>query len=271
MEKKEKSLKKNSTERALIASALSIVLCCAALFGTTYAWFNQTVVANVGIIQTGTLTAEIVDAEGNAFAAAGEEGKILEFLEVAPDGTLITPAEGEKTILEPGKTYQLPGIRIKNPGDIDFRYEVILDGVAKPEADAQEGEAAENAGTDSQGGAMIQDGEALEEAAAVADLRDVLIFTATINEVVEEGEQPSVINFTAGEKITGILPAGDDRATTDVNESLSDTITISVAFDTTADLVAYQGLQLSDVKIIVYATQLMERDGESDMGSNTED
>lgn len=272
MEQKMEKSKKNSTERTLIASALSIVLCCAMLFGTTYAWFNQTVVANVGIIQTGTLTAEIVDAEGNAFAsAANGDGAVLEFLEVGQDGALIIPSEGERTVFEPGKTYQLPAIRIKNPGDIDFRYEVILDGVAKPEADAQEGEAAENAGTDSQGGAMIQDGEALEEAAAVADLRDVLIFTATINEVVEEGEQPSVINFTAGEKITGILPAGDDRATTDVNESLSDTITISVAFDTTADLVAYQGLQLSDVKIIVYATQLMERDGESDMGSNTED
>ncbi len=269
MGKKKKSLKKNSTERALIASALSIVLCCAMLFGTTYAWFNQTVVANVGIIQTGTLTAEIVDTEGNAFAVAADEaGAVLEFLEVAPDGTLITPAEGEKTVLEPGKTYQLPGIRIKNPGDIDFRYEVILEGVAKPEADTQV--VTDATGAEGQGEAGVHNEETTQEAPAVVNLQDVLIFTATINEALEEGEQPRVINFTAGEKITGTLSAGDDTATTDVDERLSDVITISVAFDTTADLAAYQGLQLSDVKIIVYATQLMEGEAGNDTGSGIE-
>ena len=137
--------------------------------------------------------------------------------------------------------------------------------MAKPEADTQV--VTDVTGTEGQGEEPVHNEETTQESPEVADLRDVLIFTATINEVAEEGEQPEVINFTAGEKITGTLSAGD---ATDVDKPLSDVITISVAFDTTADLTAYQGLQLSDVKIIVYATQLMEGETGSDTGSSIE-
>ena len=253
MEKKMKKSKMNSTERALIASALSIVLCCAMLFGTTYAWFNQTVVANVGVIQTGTLTAQIVDADGKEFVAtAGEDGAVLEFMEVGTGGTLIIPAEGEKTIFEPGKTYQLPAIRIKNPGTIDFNYEVIMEGIVKPATETPE----EGTSEEAQGEEATQEGETV-----TADLRDVLIFTATVGTAVE-GVEPEVINLTPGDKVTGTLSATGAAATTDVDERLSDIITISAAFDTSVDLTAYQGLQLSDVKIIVYATQLLESEND---------
>ena len=36
--------KQYSTKKALVASALSLVLCCAMLIGTTFAWFTDAVV-----------------------------------------------------------------------------------------------------------------------------------------------------------------------------------------------------------------------------------
>ena len=45
----------NSTKRALITSALAILMCAAMLIGTTFAWFTDTASTGVNKIQAGNL------------------------------------------------------------------------------------------------------------------------------------------------------------------------------------------------------------------------
>lgn len=48
-------MKNKTTKRALLASALSLLLCCAMLIGTTFAWFTDSVSSNGNKIVAGTL------------------------------------------------------------------------------------------------------------------------------------------------------------------------------------------------------------------------
>ncbi len=48
-------MNKKSTKRALLGSVLSLLLCCAMLIGTTFAWFTDSVSSNGNKIQSGTL------------------------------------------------------------------------------------------------------------------------------------------------------------------------------------------------------------------------
>ncbi|MBQ1965919.1 MAG: hypothetical protein II348_04510, partial [Clostridia bacterium] len=48
-------MNKKNTKRALLASALSLLLCVSMLVGTTYAWFTDSVTSANNVIQSGTL------------------------------------------------------------------------------------------------------------------------------------------------------------------------------------------------------------------------
>ena len=60
-----------NTKRAMLASALSLALCCAMLLGTTFAWFTDSVTNTGNIIQSGNLnitaTVAEVDPDDTAF------------------------------------------------------------------------------------------------------------------------------------------------------------------------------------------------------------
>ena len=58
------------TKRALLGSALALVLCFAMLLGTTFAWFTDTAKTTVNKIESGTLDIEIVDEDGNKLRLA---------------------------------------------------------------------------------------------------------------------------------------------------------------------------------------------------------
>lgn len=58
-------MKKNSTKRALVASILSMVLCCSMLLGTTFAWFTDSVTSTGNVITTGKLDVAMYWVEGN--------------------------------------------------------------------------------------------------------------------------------------------------------------------------------------------------------------
>lgn len=55
---------KKSNKRALLLSALSMLLCIAMLVGTTFAWFTDSVTSSGNIIQSGTLKVTMDWAEG---------------------------------------------------------------------------------------------------------------------------------------------------------------------------------------------------------------
>ena len=55
-------MKGKTTKRALVTSAVSLLLCVTMLIGTTFAWFTDTASTAVNKIQSGTLLVDIVDA-----------------------------------------------------------------------------------------------------------------------------------------------------------------------------------------------------------------
>ena len=116
-------MKTLSTKRALFASVLSFLLCVTMLVGSTFAWFTDTATASVNTITAGTLdvSLEMLDNDGKWISA---EGKTLQFL---VDGKI--PAEGTEILWEPGCTYSLPALRVKNEGNLALKYKVAISGL----------------------------------------------------------------------------------------------------------------------------------------------
>ncbi len=111
-----------ASKRALLLSALAIVLCIAMLIGTTFAWFTDTASTAVNKIQAGNLNIELQmkDNDGNWVNA---EGKTLPFL---VKGEI--PAEGTQILWEPGCTYQVPEMRILNKGNLAVKAYIYISG-----------------------------------------------------------------------------------------------------------------------------------------------
>ena len=107
-----------SSKRALLLSALAIVLCIAMLIGTTYAWFTDTAATAVNRIQSGSLKVGIIDMQGNSL-----EGKQLKWQ--AADGR-----EQDEILWEPGCTYFLQPFRIQNQGNLALEYKITVNGIS---------------------------------------------------------------------------------------------------------------------------------------------
>lgn len=117
-----------TTKRALLTSALAIVMCVAMLVGTTFAWFTDTASTAVNKIQAGNLHIELQYATewdnetGAPTAWANAEGKTLNF----------KTADGRTTgiLWEPGCRYVLPELRIVNKGNLALKYNIVISGIA---------------------------------------------------------------------------------------------------------------------------------------------
>ena len=109
---------RKSTKRALLGSVMAMVLCLAMLVGATFAWFTDTASTGVNKIQAGNLDVQLVDENGNSL-----EGKTLEFKKAAD------AAEGEAVLWEPGCTYELPAVYVKNNGNLALKYKVAITGI----------------------------------------------------------------------------------------------------------------------------------------------
>lgn len=107
-----------TTKRALLSSALALLMCVAMLIGTTFAWFTDSASTAVNTIQSGTLDVGLEMLENGEWVDA--EGKTLNF----------KAADGRTDILwEPGCTYELPTLRIVNKGNLALRYQVFISGI----------------------------------------------------------------------------------------------------------------------------------------------
>ena len=107
-----------TTKRALLSSVIAVLICVAMLIGTTFAWFTDSASTAVNKIQAGTLDIQLLDASGNSL-----EGQTLSWQKAAgaPDG--------EQVLWEPGCTYKLQPITIKNAGNLALKYKVIISGI----------------------------------------------------------------------------------------------------------------------------------------------
>ena len=116
------------TKHALIVSIMAMLLCVAMLVGTTFAWFTDTASTAVNKIQAGTLDIQLLDAQGNSL-----EGQTLSWQKAADH-------ENEEVLWEPGCTYKLQPIVIKNAGNLALKYKIVITGI---QGDAKLNEAIE--------------------------------------------------------------------------------------------------------------------------------
>ena len=104
-----------STKRALVSSALAILMCVAMLIGTTFAWFTDTASTGVNKITSGNLHVEIQDEASEPIAN-------LEW--VAKDGR-----PQDEILWEPGATYTLTPFKIANTGKLALKYKMVVTGL----------------------------------------------------------------------------------------------------------------------------------------------
>ena len=102
-----------STKRALLSSALAILMCVAMLIGTTFAWFTDTASTGVNKIVSGNLKVDIIGANSDSH---------IEKL----DFTKATGAEGENLLWEPGCRYLTEGFRIANNGNLALKWKAEI-------------------------------------------------------------------------------------------------------------------------------------------------
>ena len=110
-----------ATKRALISSALAILMCVAMLIGTTFAWFTDTASTGVNKIQSGKLDVALeMSTDGVNWESA--EGKTLTFK--TKDNRA-----ADKILWEPGCTYELPQLRVVNNGNLALKYKIQITGI----------------------------------------------------------------------------------------------------------------------------------------------
>ena len=92
-------------------------MCVSMLVGTTFAWFTDTASTGVNKIQAGTLDVQLLDEQGNTL-----EGQTLSWKKAA-DGA------NQAVLWEPGCTYELQPIVIKNAGNLALKYKIVISGI----------------------------------------------------------------------------------------------------------------------------------------------
>lgn len=110
-----------NTKRALLASVLSVVLCCAMLVGSTFAWFTDSVTNTDNRIVAGNLDIDLLmdKQDGSGYVSiADSEGDIFDEAEIAQNSN--------KTLWEPGKT-QIVYLGVQNKGSLALKYNILLD------------------------------------------------------------------------------------------------------------------------------------------------
>ena len=95
-----------STKRALLTSALAILMCAAMLIGTTFAWFTDTASTAVNKIQAGNLDIELeYSKDFTEWIKVNDTTKLFE----------------ESALWEPGRT-EVVYLRVKNAGNLALKY-----------------------------------------------------------------------------------------------------------------------------------------------------
>ncbi len=107
-----------TTKNALIVSVVVLILCVSVLISSTFAWFTDSASTSVNTILSGTLDIDLVDASGESL-----EGKTLDFIKASG-----APA-GEAILWEPGCTYDLSDVYVKNNGNLALKYKIEVTGV----------------------------------------------------------------------------------------------------------------------------------------------
>ncbi len=106
----------SSTKKSWLLSLLSLLLCVSMLLGSTFAWFTDTTTTGVNTIQAGKLDVVLEMWNGEKWVDA--EGETLQFVDM-----------DQNELWEPGCTYTLQNIRVRNAGDLHLKYMIAITGI----------------------------------------------------------------------------------------------------------------------------------------------
>ena len=109
-------MKNHSTKRALLLSALAIVMSVAMLIGSTFAWFTDSASTAVNTIQSGTLKIDIQKADGTSL-----DGQTINFVNVNDSADILW---------EPGVTFNTEPFYIVNNGSLNLKFQFDIVGAA---------------------------------------------------------------------------------------------------------------------------------------------
>ena len=105
--------KQKSTKRALLLSALSLLMCVSMLIGSTFAWFTDSVISGNNKIVAGNLDVELEYYNGTEWKTVNGATNLF-----------------DETLWEPGHT-DVVYLRLKNIGSLALKYELAINIVSE--------------------------------------------------------------------------------------------------------------------------------------------
>ena len=108
--------KTKSTKRALLMSALALLVCVTMLIGSTFAWFTDSVTSSGNIIKSGTLDVTMEWADGTKAVPADDSSDWTD----ASKGAIF-----KSELWEPGYT-EVRHIKIANEGTLALKYQLNI-------------------------------------------------------------------------------------------------------------------------------------------------
>ncbi len=105
--------KTKSTKRALLLSALSLLMCVSMLIGSTFAWFTDSVISGNNKIAAGNLDIELEYYNGTEWKTVNGATNLF-----------------DETLWEPGHT-DVVYLRLKNIGSLALKYELAINIVSE--------------------------------------------------------------------------------------------------------------------------------------------
>ena len=106
-----------STKKSFIGALLALVICFTMLVGSTLAWFTDSASVSIQTITTGELNLTVEDGADDT--ANSLEGQTLTWQ--AKDGR-----DQDKIFWEPGATYVTNEFYIKNEGNLNLKFKIVL-------------------------------------------------------------------------------------------------------------------------------------------------
>jgi len=174
-----------TSKRALLTSALSLLLCCTMLIGTTWAWFTDSVTSAGNKIQSGTLKVDLLVKGGNTGVGLDED-----YVSVKT-GALANKPIFDYDLWEPGYTL-VTYAKVVNNGSLALKYTLKF----VSESDIAAEKLAEVIDV-----YYVADEVAIADRTELAGVRTI----GTLKEVFEQGADV-VMN-------DNLLPNGEDKAT----------------------------------------------------------
>ena len=115
-------MKAKTTRRALLMSVLSLLLCVSMLFGTTFAWFTDSVTSGRNTIQAGNLDVVLEYWDGDSYEEVTSTTKLFD----------------DAALWEPGYT-EVAYLKVSNAGSLALKYQLAVNVYSETDGKTKDG------------------------------------------------------------------------------------------------------------------------------------